>query len=187
MRNSDHLLLITKQHPGQYFVSLPYSPVATEKQDLLDVTYFCSKVHHRRQASDSRKLALSRLSPIYPCLRKESEININLSPPQEKGTNHYSSGMERAGERFTPRSLRQVCLQSLLRETLALASKLWVLVAQSCLTLCNPMDWSPPGSSVHGILQARILEWVAIPFSRGSSWSRDWTQVSCIAGRFFTI
>ena len=79
MRNSDHLLLITKQHPGQYFVSLPYSPVATEKQDLLDVTYFCSKVHHRRQASDSRKLALSRLSPIYPCLRKESEINISNS------------------------------------------------------------------------------------------------------------
>ena len=47
------------------------------------------------------------------------------------------------------------------------------LVAQSCLTLCDPMDGSPPGSSVHGILQARILEWVAIPFSRGSSWPRD--------------
>ena len=44
-----------------------------------------------------------------------------------------------------------------------------------------------PCSSVHGILQARILEWVAIPFSRGSSWPRDWTWVSCIAGRFFTI
>ena len=44
-----------------------------------------------------------------------------------------------------------------------------VLVAQLCLTLCNPMDCSPPGLSVHGILQARILEWVAIPFSRGSS------------------
>ena len=44
---------------------------------------------------------------------------------------------------------------------------------------------SPPGSSVHGILQTRILEWVAIPFSRGSSQPRDWTQVSCIAGRFF--
>ena len=57
--------------------------------------------------------------------------------------------------------------------------------AQSCLTLCNPMDCSPPGSSVHGILQARILEWV-IPFSRGSSQSRDRNQVSCIAGRFFT-
>ena len=43
------------------------------------------------------------------------------------------------------------------------------LVAQSCLTLGNPMDYSSPGSSVHGILQARILEWVAIPFSRASS------------------
>ena len=43
--------------------------------------------------------------------------------------------------------------------------------------------YSPPGSSVHGILQARVLEWVAISFSRGSSWPRDWTQVSCIAGR----
>ena len=49
------------------------------------------------------------------------------------------------------------------------------------------MDCSPPGSSDHGILQARILEWVAISFSRGSSWSRHWTGVSCIAGRFFTV
>ena len=49
------------------------------------------------------------------------------------------------------------------------------------------MDCSPPGSSVYGILQARILEWVAIPFSRGSYWPRDRTQVSCIAGRFFTV
>ena len=60
------------------------------------------------------------------------------------------------------------------------------LAAQSCLTLCDPMDCNPPGSSVYGILQARILEWVAIPFSRGSSWPKDWTQVSCIAGGFFT-
>ena len=49
------------------------------------------------------------------------------------------------------------------------------------------MDCSQPGSSVHGILQARILEWVAIPFSKGSSWPKDQTQVSCIAGRLFTI
>ena len=62
-----------------------------------------------------------------------------------------------------------------------------VLVAQSYLILCDPMDCSPPGFSVHGILQARVLEWVAIPFSRGSSRSRDRTQVSHIAGRFFTI
>ena len=60
------------------------------------------------------------------------------------------------------------------------------LVAQSCPTLCNPMDCSPPGSSVHGISQARILEWVAIPFFRGYSWPRDQTCVSFIAGGFFT-
>ena len=65
--------------------------------------------------------------------------------------------------------------------------KVKVLVAQSCPTLCNPMDCSPPGFSVHGILQARILEWVAIPFSRGSSWPRDRTWVSCTAGSFFTV
>ena len=52
---------------------------------------------------------------------------------------------------------------------------------------CNSMDCSPPGSSAHGILQARIPEWVAIPFSRRSSWPRDWTRVSHIVGRFFTI
>ena len=61
-----------------------------------------------------------------------------------------------------------------------------VLVAQSCLTLYDPMDCSLPGSSVHGVLQARILEWVAIPFSRGSSWPRDRTWVSCTASRVFT-
>ena len=62
-----------------------------------------------------------------------------------------------------------------------------VVVAQSCLTLCDSLDCSLPDSSVHGISQARILEWVPIPFSRGSSLPRDQTCVSRIAGRFFTI
>ena len=56
-----------------------------------------------------------------------------------------------------------------------------VLTAQSCLNLCYPMDCSPPGFSVHEILQARILEWVAISFSRDQTW------VSRIAGRFFVL
>ena len=60
-------------------------------------------------------------------------------------------------------------------------------VAQSYLTLYDPTGCSLPGSSVHGILQARILEWIAVPFSGGSSWPRDQTQVSCIAGRLFTF
>ena len=63
-----------------------------------------------------------------------------------------------------------------------------VLATQSLsLTLCDPMDYSLPGSSVHGILQIRILEWVAYPFYRGSSQPRDQTQVSHIAGGFFTV
>ena len=57
-----------------------------------------------------------------------------------------------------------------------------VKVAQSCPTLCDPMDYT-----VHGILHARILEWVAFPFSRGSSQPRNRTRVSCLAGKFFTI
>ena len=61
------------------------------------------------------------------------------------------------------------------------------LVSHSCPIFCDLMDCVPPGSSIHGILQASKLEWVAIPFSRGSSWPRDRTQVSCIAGGFFTI
>ena len=76
-------------------------------------------------------------------------------------------------------TLFSFCLQSL---PASKKVKVKVLVAQLCLTLCDSMDCSPPGSSVHG-----TLEWVAIPFFRGSSWPRDWIQVSCIAGRFFPL
>ena len=79
---------------------------------------------------------------------------------------------EQAMNRMTALELTAVCMHA----------KLF----QSCPTLCDPMDYSSPGSSVYGILQARILEWVAIPFSRGSSWPSDQIWVSCIVGRFFT-
>ena len=61
------------------------------------------------------------------------------------------------------------------------------LVAQLCPTLCNPMDYSPPGSPINGDFPARILEWVAMPSSRGSSQPRKRAGVSCIAGGFFAI
>ena len=78
--------------------------------------------------------------------------------------------------------------QSVESDWIIITGLLWESeVPQSCLTLCDPMDCSPPGSSVHGILQARILEWVAISFSRGSSQARDRTQVSRIAGRRFNL
>ena len=66
--------------------------------------------------------------------------------------------------------------------------ELWCgLVIQSCPALCNPMDCGPLGSSVHGIFQARILEWMAMPSSRGSSQPRDQTQISLLAGRYFIV
>ena len=84
---------------------------------------------------------------------------------------------------------RLLCLLHWQAGSLPLAphKTLCVLVAQLCLTLCDPTDCSPPGSNVLGIFQARILEWVAIPFCRGSSWPRDQTQLSCIADRFLTV
>ena len=81
-------------------------------------------------------------------------------------------------------SLMPVYLHTSIKYHCALTKSL-----QSCLTLCDPMDSSPPGSSVHGILLTRILEWVAMPSSRGSSLCKDGTSVSCgssIAGGFFT-
>ena len=68
-----------------------------------------------------------------------------------------------------------------------LLSRVKSQVTQSCPTLWDPMDCSLPGSSLHGILQVGVLEWVAIAFSRGSSQPRDWTRVSCIPGRRFNL
>ena len=84
-------------------------------------------------------------------------------------------------------SVWNALVQFLQRTNLCVLWTVKALVAQSCLTLCYPMGCSLPGSSVHGIPQGRILEWVAILFSRGSSWLRDWIWVSRIAGRFFTV
>ena len=62
----------------------------------------------------------------------------------------------------------------------------WKFLSFSCV-FCDPMDCSPPGSSVRGILQTWILEWAVLPFSKGSSWPRDWTWVSGTAGRFSIV
>ena len=89
------------------------------------------------------------------------------------------------------------CTNCIFYKTFSQRSPLWLRdlnyitcsVTELCLTLCDPMDYSLPGSSIHGILQARILEWVAMPSSTGSSCPRNRTCVSCsscIAGGFFT-
>ena len=96
-----------------------------------------------------------------------------LSTPKPTATNHCKTHCH-----FYCRVMKNVESRARLSE--------WVKVALSCLTLCNPMDHSPPGSSVHWILQARILEWVAYPFSRGTSRPRNQPGVSCITDEFFT-
>ena len=78
-------------------------------------------------------------------------------------------------------------LSGYVRTSAGVSEVKWSEFAQSCPTLCNPMDCSLPGSSIHGIFQAKILKWVAISFSRGSSQPRDWTWVSCTAGRLHLL
>ena len=72
-----------------------------------------------------------------------------------------------------------------IQERLAVGVVVVVVLSLSRIQLLQPVDCSPPGSSVHGILQARIVDWVAISFSRGSTPPSDQTHISCIAGRFF--
>ena len=94
---------------------------------------------------------------------------------------------------LSPKSLQMVISAMKLKDAYYLEGKLWPAqkseteVSQSCPTLCDPMDCSWSVSSVHGIFQARVLEWIAISFSRGSSQPRNQTRVSHIAGRRFTI
>ena len=123
--------------------------------------------------------------------RHASKLERRVEPAEERGPETPTLGAAGTGGRFW--SVRQA-------QTLFMKKVMWktrlklhsitqciclffirlCVCAQSCWTLCNSMDCSPPGSSVHGIFQARILEWVAISFSRGSSGPRDWTYVSCI-------
>ena len=100
-----------------------------------------------------------------------------------------ASGSFQMSQFFSSEDLREnhCCkpLQGSLVENVLYSVKMW-LGHQVVSDSCDPISCSPPGSSVHGISQTRILEWVAISFSRGSFWPRDWTRVSWTAGGFYT-
>ena len=100
----------------------------------------------------------------------------HAEPPDERGLECHGALLRTVPELASPLPVPP-CGQP---EVLALGT-------QSCLTLCAPVSWSPPGSPVPGISQARMLELVAISFSRGPSQLKDWTWVSCTAGRLFTV
>ena len=111
----------------------------------------------RPMAPSSSESASNGLSPHRPSLSPASKV---ISSP-------------------TPPTFKEPCVY--------IESESETEVAQPCPTLCDPLDCSLPGSSLHGILQARVLEWVAISFSRGSSRPRNRTQVSHIPGRHFNL
>ena len=124
--------------------------------------------------------------------------SVVKSPPANAGDTDLIPGSGRSPREGNGNPLQYSCLGNPMDRGAwraavhgAAKSQTWLKkeseVAQSCPTLCDPVDCSLPGSSLHGILQARILEWIAISFSRGSSRPRDRTPVSRIAGRRFNL
>ena len=138
------------------------------------------------------------IEPDFPPIFSISVMEVPSANPPNKSTGFLRFIPFSPGSYHSPCSLQlrspgvliltsNYVLKRLLLLPFYLFSPSWNEVAQSFRTLWDPMGCSPPGSSVHGILQARILEWVAIFFTRESSQPRDQTQVSRIAGRCFNL
>ena len=144
-------------------------------------------------------LVLSRLSLLQGIELGSPALQADSSPAEPQGNPKYTGvGSLSLLQGIFPTQesnwgllhCRQILCQLRYRGAQASHLKVKVQVTQSCLTLCDPVDFTGRGiqswNTVHGILQAKILEWVAFPFFRGYSQPRDQTQVSSIAGRFFT-
>ena len=134
--------------------------------------------------------SLSSLIDIFQCrlwhpqpAARDRDHRLANSSPQSILATHMPSPVTA----LSSRGQGWAASQRWARPALLMRALLYVIVSQSCPTCCDPKDYSLPGSSLHGILQAITLEWVAISFSRESSQSRDWTRVSCIPGRRFNL
>ena len=119
----------------------------------------------------------------FPCSDKNRQVNLPMSQKQDDRLILPWSRIWKFWTLYNDLSEELAFLKNFCYPAAAAAA---AKSPQLCPTLCKPIDGSPPGSAVPGILQARILEWVAITFSRGSSQPRDQIQVSSIAGGFFT-
>ena len=136
--------------------------------DLCSHVIICSQFVQSR--APGRTLMINVTSKAVKCLFTTwAEISVSRGKKTPPWSNQFSSFY--IVNRMICSSRKAVLISVLCMHAKSL---------QSCLTFCNPMDHNLPGFSVHGILQARILKWVAISFSRGSSQPRDWTRVSCI-------
>ena len=139
------------------------------------------------QGSQVRNLAISLTKCFLPAQREEAGLGTEQPCPRGRETSENSQKVPLLVLcQLCPQLRAQAGYEAGSREDPACCSLSGPqLVVQSCLTLCNPMDCSPPGSSVRGVLQARTLEWAAKALPRGSSQPRDRTRVSHMAGRCF--
>ena len=165
---------------SHFWAYTPRKPELKEYAQFLKILIFSEN-----QGASNRDLS-------YPHFSLETYALVFLSYKGNAGKLRFSQDstfqyftlfeMTQTLNEFLPFNFIQFQVTKIWRGYFAAAAK----TLQSCPTLCDPIDCSPPGSPVPGILQARILEWVAFPFSSGSSQPRDQTEVSHIAGRFFT-
>ena len=166
-------------------LSITMISLAQRGTRVIKVTYFL----YQKQFS----LDLSPyyfLWPVYFSKHFWSWIPIWLHLPLHSYPSHLSHCFKGETSSSFVKNSSHSHLASMSPPCSAISFDLWEKkseVTQLCPALCDPIDCSLPGSSIHGIFQARVLEWAAISFSRGSSWPRDWTWVSRIAGRHFTI
>ena len=143
--------------------------------------FFFLRLVARAKELNNLQLPIAQLVKNLPAMRETWVQSLGWEDPLEKGKATHSS--------IVPWRILWTVVHGLAKSQTPLSDFHFhfCLVAQSCPTLCSPWTVAHQAPLSMGILQARILEWVAMPSSRGSSQPRDQTQVSCVAGRFFTV
>ena len=192
---SEIVKVIKRKNSQYYWNSIQYFSILfkyySEKNSIILITFYgtslvAQTVKNLLAMQETQIWSLGQKDPREKGIATHSSILAwRISWTEEPGRLQFT-GSQRVGYGWATKTVT-LSLCSVVYKNIKSPCCLCVWVAQLCATLCDPIDCSPPGSSIHGILQAGILEWVAMSFPRGSSQPRDWTWVSCIAGGFFTV
>ena len=171
-----------------WWITIPYHSIWKTTCDLISLTGTVVKNHpiYLQEIQETWVGLQGQEDPLEEEIATHSSIPAWKIPVTEETGRLQSMGSQRVRQDWAHIHTHTHTFCEMYSIVLGPSELNEVLVAQSCPTLCDPRDCSLTDFPVHGILQARILAWLAIPFSRGSSLPRGWTQVSWIAGRFFT-